>query len=159
MRHHSTLLLAGIEVRSSSPAHCPHHPAKDMGKSSVSWEFCHCWLRVGAVVTQGLKALLSLMPFVTHLYHSPRAWLGRDNLREAVCHYRSAHFSKSGKKILFLLWDIIIQFPFSPWEHWKCPLLVYLLFQAEECSALVWQIWGHNPTPTSLPAAGAARVG
>ena len=113
---------------------------------------CHCHTRTERAVV--------LDAFCHPSYHSLRAWLGRDKFGEAVCHYGSEHFKKVKKrKRLFLLWDIIIQFPFSPWEHWKCPLLVYLLFQAEECPALVWQIWGHSPPPVSLLAAGAARMG
>lgn len=94
-RHHSTLLLGEGVTPSSSPEQHPQHPAKDMGKWSVNWKFCHRWLTSGATVTQGLNALLFLILSVTHLsHHSLRACLGRNTLREAVCRYRSEHFSK-----------------------------------------------------------------
>lgn len=36
--------------------------------------------------------------FCHPFYHSLRAWLGRDKLRKAMCHYRSENFKKVGKK-------------------------------------------------------------
>lgn len=92
-RHHSTLLCRDV-TPSSSPEQCPQHPAKDMGKWSMSWKFCCCWLSLGATITWGLNAAwcFVLDAFCHPSYHSLRAWLGREKLREAGCHYRSEHF-------------------------------------------------------------------
>lgn len=37
------------------------------------------------------------------------------------------------------------------------PRLMYLLFQAEECPALVWHIGGHNPPTVPLLTARAVH--